>query len=165
MLWFLCAVVVPGSGVCKHSPWAAEMAALFFRGAQIAKPPAHAETGGFAFPHTNAFGAATSGVAEPECKLNAPPIRRRKHMPQAAFSWRWNSKQQSRRRYAANGFALLPQCRFLGRQRWVVEPAVKPVGCLHTFVPVLPLRRGRHQSDRRRIAPVRSYSSANRIRL
>ena len=80
--------------------------------------------------------------------------------PQAAFSWRWNSKQQSRRRYAANGFALLPQCRFLGRQRWVVEPAVKPVGCLHTFVPVLPLRRGRHQSDRRRIALACFHSSA-----
>jgi hypothetical protein len=53
-------------------------------------------------------------------------------------------RQQSRRRYAANGFAFVPHtCRFLGRQRWVVEPPVKPVGCAFTVVPVLPLKQGR----------------------
>ena len=82
----------------------------------------------------NVWGSRTGVQAKraPDPTKKAYALRGRS---QAAFSWRWNSKQQSRRRYAANGFALLPQCRFLGRQRWAVEPAVKPVGCLHTFVP------------------------------
>jgi hypothetical protein len=41
-------------------------------------------------------------------------------------------KQQSRRRYATDGFALLPHTYvFLDGIVRLVEPAVKPVGCLH----------------------------------
>jgi hypothetical protein len=69
-------------------------------------------------------------------------------------------KQQSRRRYAANGFALLPHTyRLLGRQRWAVERAVKSVGCLH-HRPRSPTQAGTTQSDRRRIAPAQLRSSA-----
>ena len=48
-------------------------------------------------------------------------------------------KQQSRRRYAANGFAFVPHtCRFLGQQSLGVELRVKGSN-LH-LVPILPLR-------------------------
>jgi hypothetical protein len=58
-------------------------------------------------------------------------------------------KQQSRRRYAANGFAFVPHtCGFLGQQSLGVEPAVKLVLLAFT------------QSDRRRIAPTQLRSRA-----
>jgi len=58
-------------------------------------------------------------------------------------------KQQSRRRYAANGFANVPHTyRFLGRQSLGVEPAVKLVLLAFT------------QSDRSRIAPIKLCSRA-----
>jgi hypothetical protein len=56
-----------------------------------------------------------------------------------------SQKQQSRLRAPTpDGFALSPiRAVFLDGIRWVVEPAVKPVGCAFTVVPVLPLKQGR----------------------
>jgi len=72
-------------------------------------------------------------------------------------------KQQSRRRYATDGFALLPHTyRFLGRQSFGCRSQAGEASRMPSpSSPVLPLKQGRPQSDRRRIAPVRTHSSGN----
>jgi hypothetical protein len=66
------------------------------------------------------------------------------------------SKQQSRRRYAANGFAFVPQYvpldGIVGLSKLGSELVVH-------LRPILPLKEGRPQSDQGRIAPKRSRSS------
>src|SRR6516162_3931148 len=78
--------------------------------------------------------------------------------PQAAFSWRWNSNSKAVGGTQPTALPCCPSAVFLGGS----------VGCLtgsevgaFTSVPVLPLRQGRHQSDRGRITLARFHSRAN----
>jgi hypothetical protein len=71
------------------------------------------------------------------------------------------SKQQSRRRYAANGFAFVPHpCRVLGQhssgcRNWTVKVMRQ------TSPASLPLKEGRPPSDRVRLAPTQARSSCD----
>jgi hypothetical protein len=104
--------------------------------AQTAKPPAHTETGGFAFPHTmlwggNVWGSRTGVQAKrPDPTKKSYALRGR---PQAAFSWRWNSN--SKAVGASQRLTALPsspiRAVFLDGIRWSAEPGSEVMRQLH----------------------------------
>jgi hypothetical protein len=75
------------------------------------------------------------------CASAAPPADAQFATDEGSFSGPLLYKQQSRRRYAANGFAFVPPntCRVLGRHRWVAELASEVMRQPH-LRPILPLK-------------------------